>query len=178
MSVTITEGAVTLELDTDDARVIKWDVCPAFVGGVGRLAGTRAVDICADIIGHGAFYIEMKDYRGVKVPDIARAVADKVRDTFAGLTWACDRGLGTHHHESLARELLRQPLQIILWMDHDRPEAAGANALGREVKRLLRSYLRAEVIVTSTALEQATQKPLAWLRARGQPSARLAGRRR
>ena len=128
MSVAITEGSITLEIDAEADALVKWDQCNAYIAGVGRLDGTKAVDICANILGHGAFYIEMKDHRGVGAKDIGRQVAEKLRDTLIGLVWACGRGIGEPGHERLVAALLERRPQLVVWLETDGADAAVASA--------------------------------------------------
>ena len=180
MTVEISEGALVLELDAE--RCLKWDGHAAYKNGVGRLPHTNAVDICASVAGDGAVLIEIKDFRGATKPaasDLARAIADKARDTLAGMLWACSRGLSERFHEALVAELLeRKKQRVIFWMEENQLDAAAASALQDRIRQELRPHIRADVLVTSSLLETKSSKPLPWLRVRGLPSQRIAQRPR
>jgi len=185
MSVEIREGAIALSIESD--RFLKWDDHPAFIEGVRRLGDTKAVDVCVNVEGEGAVFIEMKDFRAAAIENsvrvtsdkLAHEVASKVRDTLAGLVWACARGLSEPFHESLTRAFLERPKAlVVLWLETDRPDIGGASALQDSIRSLLKPHIVAKVIVTSTLLEQQSSSPLRWLRARGLPSQRIATRKR
>lgn len=180
MSVEITEGSLVLELDAE--RVLKWDDHQAFVQGIRKLPHTRGVDVCASVTGGGAVHIELKDYRAATMPpsaELARAIAEKVRDSLAGLVWACRRGLGEAFHEKLAGEFLASPKQrVIVWIEQNDLDAAGASALQDRIREELAPHIRAHVTVTSSLLEKSVSQPLPWLRARGLASPRIAQRPR
>ena len=185
MSVEISEGAIVLSVEGE--RFLKWDDHPAFIQGIRRLGDTKAVDVCVEVDGEGAVFIEMKDFRAAAIQntprltsgELAQEVANKVRDTLAGLVWACARGLSEPFHESLTRAFIERPKAlVVLWLEMDRPDVGGASALQDSIRSLLKPHLVAKVIVTSTLLEKQSSSPLRWLRARGLPSERIAARKR
>jgi len=183
MSVDVTEGAIVLNIDSE--RCVKWDEHPAFLQGIGRLQRTRAVDVCASVAGDGAVFIEMKDFRAAATDNgpritsgaLAQEVAEKVRDSLAGLIWACDRGLGEPFHERLVREYLERPKAlVVLWLEQDTVDVGGATALQDTIRSALKPHIEAKVIVTSSLLEKKSRSPLPWVRARGLAAPRLAKR--
>jgi hypothetical protein len=185
MTTHIEEGALMLEIDSD--RVLKWDEDKAFVEGLKRREGTKAVDICADVDGEDSVYLELKDFRASAIEnkgrlrsnELAREVAEKVRDTLAGLVWACGRGLGEPFHEQLTRRYLETPKAlVVLWLEEDGVDIGGANALQDRIRAELKPHIEARVIVTSSLLEKRSNRPLGWLRAHGLPSERIAKRTR
>lgn len=185
MTSVVKEGALRLEIDSD--RMLKWDDHAAFKQGLKPRQGTKAVDICADIDGTGPVFIELKDFRAsaienkdrLKTGELAREVAEKVRDTLAGLVWACGRALGESFHERLTRRYLETSKpHVILWLEEDVSDIAGASALQDLIRKELKPHIEAKVIVTSTVLEKKSGAPLTWLRATGLPSPRIAKRMR
>jgi hypothetical protein len=181
----IREGALVLEIDSH--RVLKWDEHRAFAEGLKRREGTKAVDICAEVDGTGAVFVELKDFRGsaienrerIRSNELAREVAEKVRDTLAGLVWACGRDLGEPFHEQLTRGYLEAPkVLVVLWLEEDVVDVGGATALQDRIRTVLKPHIEARVIVTSSLLEKQSKRPLAWLRASGLPSERIAKRPR
>ncbi|MCB9596961.1 MAG: hypothetical protein H6719_29835 [Sandaracinaceae bacterium] len=178
MTLTFDEGALRLEIE--GTRGLKWDDDPAFVLGVRQLQGTKAVDVVADVDGEGGVYIELKDFRGHRIEnadrirslDLAQEVAEKVRDTLAGLVWACERGLSIPDFERLVDPFVndrdRKPL-VVLWIEEDRADVAAASVLATEVRKRLKPHLNARVIVTSTHIERVSKHALQWLRVRGLP---------
>jgi hypothetical protein len=112
--VEIIEDAIVLEFDTE--RWLKWDDHAAFTAGLGRLPHTKAVDICADVAGEGAVFIELKDFRAaatqnaprIRSGELAREVAEKVRDTLAGLLYvAVSAALATSPAKQLTHKSSR-----------------------------------------------------------------------
>jgi hypothetical protein len=185
MPVEVREGALVLELDSD--RCLKWDNHDAFTKGIARLGTTKAVDVCATVTGAGAVFLELKDFRAARIEnekrvtsgELAREIADKVRDSLAGLVWASKRQLGEVFHEQLTRDFLRQAKAfVVLWLETDHLDIAGASALQDAIRNELKPHIEAKVIVTSSLLEKQTALPLAWLRVRGVASQRLAARQR
>lgn len=185
MKTIIVEGALELEIDSD--HVLKWDTHEAFEKGLKPRSGTKAVDVCADIAGKGPAYIELKDFRASAIQNKARLrtgelaveVAAKVRDTLAGLVWACGRDLGEPFHESLTRSYLATPKPlVILWLEEDVIDIGGASALQDLIRKQLKPHIEARVIVTSTLMEKRSMAPLGWMRVTGLPSAYVAKRGR
>ncbi len=181
MALTIVEGALSFELAA--RRAVKWDDSPAYRAGVHRLQKTLAVDIVADVEGVGGVYLEVKDFRAArgenekrKSEDLALEVAQKVRDTLAGMTWACHRGLGEAGHERLVGALTSQTPLVVLWLEEDRADIGGATALATQIKAHLKPWLKANVQVMSRSL--AARRALPWLRVSSRPASRLATRRR
>jgi hypothetical protein len=181
MAITLVEGALSFEIDAKHA--IQWDDSAAFRAGVQRLQKTRAVDIVADVNGVGAVYLEVKDFRAARTEnekrksrDLALEVAEKVRDTLAGMTWACRRGLGEASHERVVGAMTRDVPLVVLWLEEDRGDLGGAVALATQIKAHLKPWLKANVQVASRRLCE--QKPLAWLEVSSRPAPRLAKRRR
>ncbi|MCB9660560.1 MAG: hypothetical protein H6726_23145 [Sandaracinaceae bacterium] len=186
MTVVVQEGA--LQLTVASERVLKWDDHRAFSDGLKRRAGTKAVDVCAVVDGVGPIYLELKDFRASAIENadrtrsgaLAQEVAEKVRDTLAGLVWACGRGIGESYHETLVGSFLRpgdgaKPI-VVLWLEEDTADPGGASALQDAIRKALRPHILAKVIVTSTHLEARSSAPLQWLHATGLPSAHVARR--
>jgi hypothetical protein len=186
MSVVVVEGALRLTIDS--RRVLKWDESHAFAAGLARRAGTKAVDVCAVVDGVGPVYLELKDFRASAIENadrtrsgaLAQEVAEKVRDTLAGLVWACGRGIGEDYHEALTGSFLRPSEHgkptVILWLEEDVADPAGASVLQDAIRAQLRPHITAKVIVTSTHLEACSSVPLQWVHAAGLPSAHVARR--
>ena len=181
MTVTVTEGAIVLELDA--ARCLKWDDHPAFAQGVKRLGHTKAVDVCAEVDGEGAVFIELKDFRAARAENaerlesgaLAREVAHKVRDSLAGLVWACDRGFADGFDERMVRAFLQKPKAfVVLWLEEDR--TSDVTVLQSAIRSALKPHIESKVVVTSTLLEKQSETPLPWLRASGLQSSRIAQR--
>jgi hypothetical protein len=80
-----------LEIIFDDTWLCeKWDKHPSFTHSVGKLQGTRAVDLLG-IHGNIVYLIEIKDFRSHRIKskrrqthDLPHKIATKVRDTIAG----------------------------------------------------------------------------------------------
>lgn len=167
MSGVYDEGLLRFSFD-DDWRVLKWDEHPAYTGGLSKTPGTKAVDFVGIHL-DDPWFIEVKDFRGYRIEnkerrsggDLAREVAEKVRDTLAALAWACERhpldqdGLATFLRRIVCREA---KIPVVLWLEEDRPLAdAQASALAEAIKRNL-PWLNAKVLVMSRT--SAARKPI------------------
>ena len=72
-------------------------------------------------------------------------VAEKVRDTLAGMTWACRRGVGEPGHERLVGALTGGTPLVLLWLEEDESDIGGATALAAQIEAHLRPWLEAHV---------------------------------
>ena len=162
----------------DDAEVMHRDVDAAYHQGLRRRAGTKAVDFgFLTPAGHPVL-LEVSDLRGYRIENkshlarggMAQEVAQKVRDSLAGMIWACERDLTAFDRfERLVYRFVNRErkLKIVLWLEEDRPADPGsADALRSAIGGRLRSGLNAQVVVTSRELEQQTAHPLGWLEVR------------
>lgn len=135
------------------------------------IPGTKGVDfigISREII----YFIEVKNYRGYRLeskPKIAELdiiVAQKVRDTLAGLLGGIRNS--THKKEIWSKHLAhvgdkKKQLNILLWMEEDNPnegrQKVYKNILGKNLKRRM-SWLSSRIIIvdkTSNPLEERLQ---------------------
>ena len=97
MSTVFPEGALQFSFG-ESWKVLKWDGHSAFAGGLGKVQHTKAVDFLGLHIDL-PWFIEVKDFRSHRIEnkkrltsgELAEEVADKVRDTLAGMAWACNR---------------------------------------------------------------------------------------
>lgn len=162
---TVREGGVEIEISSAKS-VVKWDGHAAFRQGIGKLSGTKAVDIAVRTDDDRVVLMELKDFRGhaienrprLKSGDLALEVAVKVRDTLAGITWALARGHADAAMERLAEAAFLRgtsKLLVVLWLDQDdRADPVAASALQAEIQQHLR--LPAKVLVTSLKLHSET----------------------
>jgi hypothetical protein len=171
----VTEGGVRFEFEAE--AVLKWDDHDAFIQGIRRLPGTKAVDFVVTLSTGQLALVEVKNFRGHRIEnrdrittgELAKEVAAKARDSIAGLLWASER---EHDDGSVSVPALRvsrkdvPKVLVVFWLDDDRADAAVASALLREISKNLRSHVSAKVIVTSRRLERAARCPLDWLRSR------------
>lgn len=179
MGRVIREGK--LELDIDAAVAIKWDDHRAFREGIAKLQGSKAVDVA--ILGEdlGVVLLELKDFRSHRIEnkkrltagDLAVEVAEKVRDSLAGLTWAHARPRADGDVERLVGGLYvrgsEPKLLVVLWLEEDQaPPAHQLDPIRSAIESALRP-ITAKVIVTSRAVEARTPRPLHWLRVNSLP---------
>lgn len=163
----------------DEARVLHWDVDDAYRRGLHLCQGTKAVDFCLLTPLHEPVLLELSDLRGHRIENkrhlsgggMAVEMAEKVRDSLAGMVWACEReltdfeGFDRFIHRFVNRS---HKLKVVLWLEQDRsPDPGSADALRSAIDAHLRAWLNAQVIVTSRRLEQQTQHPLGWLEVQG-----------
>jgi hypothetical protein len=157
------EGRLEFAFDRKHWDAVKWDDDPAYHQGL-RKHGGAAIDILATRFRSDLYLIEVKDPRGHAAvyraanpaPDLASLIADKVRDTIAGVIYARDRGPHDHLQVHLAALLhdrapgSARPL-VILWLEDHGLEPAYATSLQSQIERRLR-WLNPRVLVTSRRL--------------------------
>jgi hypothetical protein len=171
----VTEGDVRFEFEAE--AVLKWDEHEAFIRGIRRLEGTKAVDFVVTLSTGQLALVEVKNFRGhrienrdrIETEELARDVAAKVRDSIAGLLWASKREHDDGRVSVSALRVSRKDVPkvlVVFWLEDDRLDPAVASALMSEISENLRSHVSAKVIVTSRRLERGTRSPLDWLRSR------------
>lgn len=129
MPYTIDEGFLRFRFD-DRWIVIKYDDHRDYREKIGRLADTKAIDFATVLDSSNLFFIEVKDFRGYRIQnrqrvrdgDLAIEVAQKVRDTIAGIVAAHHRG-NTEEWNQFINCLtnLRHPARVVLWLEDDLP---------------------------------------------------------
>ncbi|AKT38729.1 hypothetical protein [Chondromyces crocatus] len=149
--------------DDEAWRILKWDAHHAYVDGFGRLRETKAIDFFGPYLDSRPWLIEVKDFRASRIEnktrlssgDLAREVAAKVRDTVAGMVWACDRPLlDDGQLRTFVEPLVARAgkVAVVLWLEEDRPASpAAASALAEAIKRELR-WLNPKVVVLNREL--------------------------
>jgi hypothetical protein len=182
VNVTLTEGS--LRFAFSGVKVARrWDGTSAYMRGVRRLSTTAAADFCAVLEQNDTpVLVEVTDYRGYRLGVggskqvqssgalIAETVA-KVRDSIAGMLWACARSLdaaGDPTVESVVRHIINRhdgppKLQVVFWLEDDVLQPHEAGTIATQVEAGLRHWLRPKVIVTNKRIEKMARVPLAWL---------------
>jgi len=171
MSSQIDEGSLRFEFESQ-WRVARYDgdekTAPAhafYRNQVSRLPGTKAVDVVGILAGEGGYIIEVKDFRGYRIQnkkrlssgELAIEVAQKVRDTVAGLVGA----VRNESNPSLLTEaglLLvnkAKTIRILLWLEDDakvnkKEWAEELTTLTTRIQGYLR-WLTSRVLVVSIA---------------------------
>jgi hypothetical protein len=172
-----------VELRFAGATVVRWDAHPAFLEGLQRMHGTKAVDFALLAPDDRVVLFELKDFRDhgienrgrLRGGELAREVADKVRDTLAGMTWACNRPHADAEVTKVTSGFFRRdtsPLLVVLWLDRDDvAQAAEAATLQTAIAAHLRPHIHAKVIVTSLRLRDRAlpHRQYGWLEARSLP---------
>lgn len=158
-----------LQFDFDDSwlQALKWDDSTAYRSGVGRLRGTKAVDILCRRQG-SLWFIEVKDFREYRIEnkkkledgELMFEVAQKVRDTIAGLAIAMRSHEEPERWRSFAEALVGDDIRVVLWLEEDfHPPLGEGTAEERwrdrlsEMQSLLKQHLRwltTHVLVAST----------------------------
>jgi hypothetical protein len=161
MSFVCEEGKLRFTFD-DGWKILKWDDHGAYHGGLRRFSETKAVDFFG-LYNGAPWFIEVKDFRQHRIEnkdrlstgDLAKEVACKVRDTLAGMSWACKREpLDQRELSEFLKPLLNrsEKVPVVLWIEEDRPPpAAIASALGEAIRQEL-VWLNPKVRVTSRVL--------------------------
>lgn len=167
MSSVHDEGDLQFAFD-DGWNVLKWDAHGAYIDGLQRFSGTKAVDFFGLYLG-APWFIEVKDFRGhriankdrLKSGELAREIAEKVRDTIAGMVWACNRApLDAGQVSKFVEPILDRSakLFVVLWLEEDRPaDPAAASMLQEKIRREL-SWLNPRVLVANRSLSD--KKPI------------------
>jgi hypothetical protein len=157
----------------DDWEFVPWDKDRRYLTHVERpLQGIKAVDFVA-LFNGSPWLIEVKDFRGHRIENkdrlkdgaLAKEFAEKVGGTLAGLLIAllCE-GQDRPSTKELSRYVNRlinrqQKLPVVLWMEGDRPlPAPSRSALSAQLRKELRGWLNATVIITSMADEISAPK--------------------
>jgi hypothetical protein len=139
MSSLIDEGKLRFEFESQ-WRVARYDgdekTAPAhafYQNQVSRLPGTKAVDFVGILVGEGGYLIEVKDFRGYRVQnkkrlssrDLAIEVAQKVRDTIAGLVGAVRNETNPSILTESGLLLFKksETVRIVLWLEDDAANA-------------------------------------------------------
>jgi hypothetical protein len=177
MSARIDEGKLRFEFESQ-WRVARYDgdesVAPAhafYQNQVSRLPGTKAVDFVGILVGEGGYLIEVKDFRDYRIKnkkrlangELAIEVAQKVRDTVAGLVGAVRNETNPSILTEAGLLLFKKTegVRIVLWLEDD--AAVNPKAWAEELNTLttrIQSYLRwltSRVLVVS--ISTYAQKP-------------------
>jgi len=129
MPISIDEENLRFRFD-DTWVAIKYDDHRDYVERIQRLPETKAVDFVAVLDEWFLYFIEVKDFRGHRIEnrtrvqdgELAIEVAQKVRDTIAGIVAA--------HHRGSTEEWFRfiecltnsvNPVRVLLWLEDDLP---------------------------------------------------------
>jgi hypothetical protein len=154
------EDQLEFEFEGSTWRAVKWDDEISYRSGLQR-ANATAVDILATQYLSNVCMIEVKDPRGYFIQyrdnnpseKLAQMVADKVRDTIAGVVYARDRHPGDHlivHLRALFQERSSR-LLVVFWLEGLEVQPALATTLTALLEKKL-TWLKPKVIVTSRAL--------------------------
>jgi hypothetical protein len=118
----------SLELRFDDPWIqLKWDDCPAYRKGIEKLQNTKSVDYLARLKKRRLRLVEIKDFVGHQRDNqsrvgenLAQEVAEKVRDTLAGLVGA-RRSFPDEIEWKTWLELLSDGvnLDVVLWLEEE-----------------------------------------------------------
>ena len=155
MSTPIDEGAVRFTFG-DEWEVEKYDETGVYRTGLGKLDGSKAVDMVGIHAGRDIYLIELKDMRTYRIENkgrvgepLALEVAQKVRDTLAGVSGAARKGL-LGIWKPVARKIPegKSCVKVVLSLDQDRAPSPFAEQKGK-----------ADLLVLTRKLEQ----KCAWL---------------
>ena len=129
MPITIVEKLLRFRFD-DTWVVIKYDDHRDYVERIRHLPETKGVDFVAVLDERLLYFIEAKDFRGHRIENRARVkdgelaieVAQKVRDTIAGIVAAHHRG-STEEWSRFIECLTNSvnPVRVLLWLEDDLP---------------------------------------------------------
>lgn len=153
------EGRLRFTFERPGWDAVQWDIDPAYVRGLRANKG-KAVDIVATRHRRAVHLVEVKDPRGDAIAyrsrysndELAQVVADKVRDTIAGLVFARERFTDGHlllHLKTLFDRGER--VIVVLWLESFELKSVLALTLAALIQRKL-SWLKPKVVVTSRGL--------------------------
>lgn len=167
------EAPYRLEFDSS-WRVLKWDGCAAFRGGIHGAQGTKAADFVCVQHERDPWFIEITDYRFIgtarlrkKIPsvdDLATEVACKVRDTLAGVIW-------THERDELDPAGKLRPLvsvlvsrgvkiTVVLFLEEDHPSPQRQSVVAQRIKQRLRWLCPKVLVINQKQWQDAPQSGL------------------
>jgi len=145
--------------------VRKWDGERAYREGIEKLSGSKALDFVGKL-DRSLFLIEVKDFRDYRIEnkkrlmhgELAIEVAQKVRDTLAGIVGVSGEGrTDCANWKPFLDAAVSQTVRVVLWLEHDPPSGKPKgtvdqmnNTLKQHLERNLR-WLRPHVFVASLA---------------------------
>lgn len=163
MSIAIHEQNLLFTFE-DSWQVVKLDDHRAYRSGLGKLAGSKAVDFLG-IHQNQLYFIEAKDFRGHRIENQQRLrsgqlgteIAQKVRDSVACIV-AAHRQSGNSEWQPFLKILRdqRKLVKVVVWLEHDLPadpytrNKDRASIATKEFKKKLR-WLTTTVLVANMA---------------------------
>lgn len=172
MSTTLEERGLRFDFD-DNWWAIKWENHPACKAGLkAKKDSTHDVDFVATH-NKAPYLIEVTDYttelhKGRKLStngEVAKEIAEKVRDTIACLVWSYNRSeLSTKEINGVVRSIVgwKDRFFVVVWIE-SKLDAEGRDKLQDLVKQEL-NWLKVSVLVTDIAAEQNAKNRLAGLK--------------
>jgi hypothetical protein len=172
------EGRLKFAFDARSWVVLKWDADRAYTDGIGKTPTACAIDLVAVLNRSTLYLIEVKDPRGYRIKyrktltsgEITEIVANKVRDTIAGLPWARDRVPSDHLTPFLNALYVERPTRVtvVLWLED--VDAALALSIKGPIEKKL-AWLRPTVHVLNRSLIDSKPGLLAGLDVTSMPGA-------
>lgn len=148
------EGSLEFKFATPPWNARHWDQEPAYRERIARLRDTKATDFVA-ARKDGLLFLEVKDFRGHRIAnkqrlsdgELAVEVAQKVRDTIAGLVGARRTGGDAAEWAPFVDGATnaKRSCHVILWIEQDVPPRAAPGTLDRarnSLEQLLKQQLR------------------------------------
>ncbi len=169
MSATYAESRLEFTF-SDEWRVVKWDDHTAFKNGLCKAGDTKSVDFVGVFIGGAPWLIEVKNFRQYRIEnkerlssgELAKEIADKVRDSIASMTWACRRApLDERELAPFVRSIFgwKERIAVVLWLEEDRVlTPVQASAMAETIKHELK-WLNPKVFIMSRDLAEKKQLP-------------------
>jgi len=165
MSTTLEEEHQRFTFD-DQWVVFKYDSATPDTGYFSiknAVEGTKACDFLGEYAGATAYFIEVKDFRGFRIQnkkrlsrgELAAEIAQKVRDTLAGVLSGCRRGDDTFRWDQLAIYLTRseRELLVVLCLEHDDMKDKVRLGAQAELVRQKLAWLKPKVRVVSHSIK-------------------------
>ncbi len=167
MSTVVDEGRLRFTFG-DGWIVEKYDGHREYRNGIGKLPGSKAVDVVASNPGQGLLLIEVKDFRDHRIEnklrvgeDLATELGQKVRDSVAGMVGALRNSSEPGQWQPHVGHLVdrNRDVRVLLWLEEDRPYPSAVEernhkarqaSLVKEIKKACR-WLTPRAFVVSRA---------------------------
>jgi hypothetical protein len=106
-------------------QVTKYDATEDYRHRLEIINGTKAVDFVGVLDGRKLYLIEVKDFRTFRIENKTRLqsgeLAQKVRDSVAGLIGFYRTKPETWQHYGELLRNINKPVKVVLWLEHDLP---------------------------------------------------------
>lgn len=158
------EGALAFEFG-ERWEIFKLDEHSDYRERIGKIEGTKAVDFLGILDERELYLIEVKDFRQHRIEtrdrlltgELAIEIAQKVRDSLAGIIGAYRTSSVSSHWQPYARLLhdTRATIKVVVWLEYDLPphpvpRKKALASVGTNVFKQKLKWLTSQVFVYNT----------------------------